>query len=98
MDALARRVNIRVSTSKAFFCGHLYQVSLVSALFTEDSLSDCFSFDIVVDPQHQAKGLGGVLVDEALEYYEDLKNMMFEMFVEYDYCVHVINPHMKTLL
>lgn len=114
--ALARRVRIGVSSRYEFKSGHLYQGKLVSALFVPEHAGSCFSFDIVVDPQHQAKGLGSALVDMAIAIYESYKSYadMINPYedvdddsedmdddsedIGYDYCVHVVNPHMKTIL
>lgn len=97
---IARDVRIGITRNKEFYAGHLHNGSLVSALFIDPQ--DCFSFDIVVDPMHQAKGLGDKLVDEAIDRFDDVERFWDwddENAPEsYEYCVEVVNPHMKRLL
>jgi GNAT superfamily N-acetyltransferase len=97
---LARKVGIGITRGKEFYAGHLYKGGLVSALFID--AQDCFSFDVVVDPAHQAKGLGAELVDVAISEFDTAENY-FDWDDEYapesyEYCVEVVNPHMKRLL
>jgi ribosomal protein S18 acetylase RimI-like enzyme len=88
-------VNLGVSSRKEFYAGHLFNGQLVSALFVAPTYDECFSFDVAVLPEHQAKGLGAELVDEAIEVFEE-----YELFKDedFEYCVHVVNPYMKSLL
>jgi uncharacterized protein YjbI with pentapeptide repeats/GNAT superfamily N-acetyltransferase len=97
---LAREVGIGITRGKEFYAGHLYKGGLVSALFIDTQV--CFSFDVVVDPAHQAKGLGAELVDVAIGEFDTAENY-FDWDDEYapesyEYCVEVVNPHMKRLL
>ena len=97
---LARKVGIGITRGKEFYAGHLYKDELVSALFIDRQ--DCFSFDVVVDPAHQARGLGAELVDEAIDRFR-VADLVWDWDDEsapehYEYCVEVVNPHMKRLL
>ena len=99
---VTRAVNLGVSSRKEFYAGHLFNGELVSALFVDPMYTTCFSFDVAVLPEHQAKGLGAELVDEAInvfDLYEDslLDSPIFEEG-DFEYCVHVVNPYMKSLL
>jgi GNAT superfamily N-acetyltransferase len=92
---IVRAVNLGVSSRKEFYAGHLLNGQLVSALFVAPAYADCFSFDVAVLPEYQSRGLGTDLVDTAIEVFE-----MYEYSKDddFEYCVQVVNPHMKSLL
>lgn len=72
---------------------------LVAVLFVDEVVRNCFSFDVAILPQHQAKGLGSKLVDDAIEAFEvHAENFLDSEERVLEFCVHVVNPNMKRLL
>ena len=68
---------------------------VVGALFTDETDSEKFSFDVVVHPDYQRQGIGIELVKEAISEFEYLKDVYGD---DYYIDVHVINPNMRNLL
>jgi len=104
--AIAVEVDIHPDRNKEFLAGHLYQENpnsppkLVSAVFSSPAYESCFSFDTVVLPEFQGRGLGAGLVDYAMGEYEDLLNSREYLYPgsDFEYCVHVVNANAKRLL
>lgn len=68
---------------------------VVAALFTDETNSEKFSFDVVVHPEYQRMGIGKELVETAIGEFRYLQDVYGP---DYYIDVHVINPNMRTLL
>ncbi len=90
---LATRAGIYVSRDKEFKAGYQEEGQLVAALFTSVS-EECFSFDIVVDPNHQRKGYGAKLLELAIDEYDEL----LDPFPDMVFCIDAVNPVMVRML
>lgn len=92
---LAQSVGVRVLRNKEFRAGYEVKGKVVAALFDDQSDPDEYSFDIAVSPQFQKLGLGGKLLDLALNLYAEQKEYRGP-----DYKMHldVINPAMERML
>ena len=66
---------------------------VVGAAFIEADGNE-YSFDIVVDKDHEGKGIGSVLVDEHVDVPDDMIDFNPDMKAKID----VINPSMKAML
>jgi len=97
---IAYAAGIGITGNKEFHAGHILNGQLVSVLYVAPPYNDCFSFDVAVLPKYQAKGLGAELVDAAMSVFEDYGDFRFDNSGEdtFEYCVDVVNPHMKSLL
>lgn len=67
--------------------------NIVAAVWTETDNQD-YSFDVVVSPEHQGKGIGRVLVDEYLTIPQDIQDAYPEIQLNLD----VINPSLVHML
>jgi ribosomal protein S18 acetylase RimI-like enzyme len=97
---LARSLDIRVLNSHSFIGGFVDENNqVVAALFEPTDFQDCYSFDVVVHPAHQKKGLGSQLVDSAIKDFEVLQSFANDLGVsDFDYCIHVVSFEMKSIL
>ena len=92
---LAHSVGVRVLSNKEFRAGYQVKGKVVAALFDDPSDPDEYSFDIAVSPQFQKLGLGGKLLDLALNLYEENKEARGD---DYKMRLDVINPAMERML
>ena len=92
--AIANETKIYVSRDKYPLFYATCKGVCVGCLYVSDN-RQVFSFDIVVNPAYQNRGIGKELVRLAEQEYEERKDAFGE---DYKYDVDVVNPIMKNLL
>jgi hypothetical protein len=96
--ALANSSDIRISSNKEFFCGHVHTNSedgklLVSALFI-GSDPESFSFDTVVHSLYRGFLLGPELTDVAIQEFHNIQEAYPDIKLE----LEVVNPQVVDFL
>lgn len=87
---LARRSEISILSDKEPVLVAVGHSKVVGALFTS-LMSNSYSFDVVVDPEYQGRGIGRELIDAGISEYSNLKAEMPEITMDLD----VVNPTLQ---
>tara|TARA_R110000824_G_scaffold44959_14_gene130486 strand:+ start:537 stop:1526 length:990 start_codon:yes stop_codon:yes gene_type:complete len=94
--AVADAAGINILSHMDFVVGYESDDVLVAALFdsAESGDDECYSFDIAVLPNWQKKGLGNLLMDLAIDKYDELT----EPFPDIRFCLDAVNPTAAAML
>jgi hypothetical protein len=90
---LADKAGLNILRDKEPFIYATYNGKTVGCLFVTES-NQKYSFDVVINPKFQNKGIGTKLVDFAIQEY----NSRVDAFDNYDYNIDVVSPIMKSIL
>jgi GNAT superfamily N-acetyltransferase len=93
--AIADKTGIYVSSDKEISSVAVLDEEIIGAAFTAANINAGeFSFDIVVSPEHQGKGIGSKLLDETLSEFRGLQNEFPSLVIEVD----SVNPVAVSML
>lgn len=95
---IAFKHKIFIREDSVFAVGYIYDGELVAALYVPETPAHSFEFDIVVSDAHQRKGLGGALVDFAVQIYDEYLAEYGFTRESYPYRVAVVDVRMKRIL
>lgn len=80
--SIAKNTDIRFNSQESPFEAVIVNDEIVGgSVINEMDFPDTFSFSVVVDKNHQSKGLGKKLINNAIEYAKDLEYEKISLYV-----------------
>lgn len=96
--AKSNNMNILSDKNLRHILVDLNEKKVIGGVWTSE-VNGVFSFDIAIDSQYQGKGLSELLIKRALDEYEYMNDIYYDMNDEkLDISVDVINPKLAKIL